>query len=62
MSQHNGPWTIYTDSGFEKAISEIVGFEVGPEQGMQDDGMASMEGNIEESRTRRCYGRFFSNR
>ena len=48
--QHNGPWTIYTDSGFEKAISDIVGFEVGfTEQGMQDDGMASMEGNIEES-------------
>ena len=48
--QHNGPWTIYTDSGFEKAISQIVGFEVGfTEQGMQDDGMASMEGNIEES-------------
>ena len=48
--QHNGPWTIYTDSGFEKAISDIVGFEVGfTEQGMQEDGMASMEGNIEES-------------
>lgn len=48
--QHNGPWTIYTDSGFEKAISDIVGFEVDfTEQGMQDDGMASMEGNIKES-------------
>ena len=43
--EHDGPWTIYTDSGFEKAISDMVGFEVNfTEQGMQEDGMASMEG------------------
>ena len=45
--EHDGPWTIYTDSGFAKAISEIVGFEVDfTEQGMQNDGMASMEGTM----------------
>ena len=26
--KHDGPWTVYTDSGFEEAISEIVGFNV----------------------------------
>ena len=37
-------WTIYTDSGFEQAISDLLGFEVSfTEQGMQDDGYASME-------------------
>ena len=25
---HDGPWTIYTDSGFEKAISDMIGMEV----------------------------------
>jgi len=41
---HNGPWEIYTDTGFEKAISELVGFPViWTEQGMQEDGMASLE-------------------
>ena len=45
--EHNGPWTIYTDSGFAKAISDLVGFEVDfTEQGMQNDGMASMEGTM----------------
>ena len=45
--EHDGPWSIYTDSGFAKAISEIVGFEVDfTEQGMQNDGMASMEGTM----------------
>ncbi len=45
--EHDGPWSIYTDSGFEKAISEIVGFQVVfTEQGMQNDGMASMEGTM----------------
>ena len=39
-----GSWTMYTDSGFEAAISEAVGFDVTfTEQGMQDDGYASME-------------------
>ena len=42
---HDGPWEIYTDSGFEKEISEIVGFEVSfTEQGMQEKGIASLEG------------------
>lgn len=46
--EHDGPWHIYTDSGFEKAISGMVGFNVDfTEQGMQQDGMASMEGNME---------------
>lgn len=37
-------WRMYTDSGFERAISELLGFEVGfTEQGMQDDNYASME-------------------
>jgi hypothetical protein len=35
---------MYTDSGFESAISELLGFEVRfTEQGMQDNGYASME-------------------
>ena len=43
--QHDGPWAIYGDSGFEKAISKIVGFEVDfSEQGLQQDGLADMEG------------------
>ena len=42
--EHNTTWDIYTDSGFEDAISAALGFEVGfTEQGMQDDGLASME-------------------
>lgn len=42
---HDGPWTIYTDSGFEKEISDIIGMEVSfSEQGMQDDGVAHLEG------------------
>jgi len=45
--EHNGPWTIYTDSGFAEAISDLVGFKVDfTEQGMQNDGMASMEGTM----------------
>lgn len=48
--EHDGPWDIYTDTGFEKAISELVGFEVGfTEQGMQEDGHASMEGMMNDS-------------
>lgn len=42
--EHNSTWDIYTDSGFEKEISEALGFAVGfTEQGMQEDEMASME-------------------
>jgi len=39
-----GSWQIYTDSGFEAAVSELLGTDVSyTEQGMQDDGYASME-------------------
>jgi hypothetical protein len=42
--EHDSTWEIYTDSGFETAISEAVGFAVTfTEQGMQDDNYASME-------------------
>ena len=43
---HDGPWTIYTDSGFEEAISDMIGMEVSfSEQGMQEDGRAHLEGS-----------------
>jgi hypothetical protein len=39
-----GSWRLYTDSGFTEAISELLGTTVFfTEQGMQDDGYASME-------------------
>ena len=39
-----GDWRIYTDKGFEESISTALGFDVTfTEQGMQDDGIASME-------------------
>ena len=42
--EHDTTWNIYTDSGFESAISNLLGFDVQfTEQGMQDDGYASME-------------------
>jgi len=42
--EHDSTWDIYTDTGFENAISEAVGFAVSfTEQGMQDDNYASME-------------------
>ena len=42
--EHDTTWDIYTDSGFENAISETVNLDVSfTEQGMQDDGYASME-------------------
>lgn len=41
---HDTTWDIYTDTGFEAAISKALGYDVGfTEQGMQDDGYASME-------------------
>ncbi len=41
---HDSTWDIYTDTGFETAISEAVGFAVSfTEQGMQEDNYASME-------------------
>jgi len=37
-------WRMYTDSGFEEAVSDLLGASVSfTEQGMQDDGYASME-------------------
>jgi hypothetical protein len=37
-------WRVYTDSGFEAAVSTLLGYAVRfTEQGMQDDGYASME-------------------
>ena len=43
--QHNSTWDIYTDKGFEQAISDLLGFAVTfTEQGMQEDNYASMEG------------------
>jgi hypothetical protein len=45
--EHDGPWTIYTDTGFERAISQMIGIDVDfTEQGMQDDGEASLEGSV----------------
>jgi hypothetical protein len=42
--EHDTTWNIYTDSGFATAISKVLGFDVHfTEQGMQDDGKASME-------------------
>ena len=41
---HNARWEIYTDKGFERAISALVGFNVCfTEQGMQEDELASLE-------------------
>ena len=37
-------WRLYTDSGFAETVSELLGDSVSfTEQGMQDDGYASME-------------------
>ena len=45
--EHDGPYQIYTDSGFEKAISKITGYDLGfSEQGMQEDGQAHLEGYL----------------
>ena len=41
---HDADWEIYTDRGFEAAISAALGYDVQfTEQGMQDTGFASME-------------------
>jgi len=43
-AEFEGSWRMYTDSGFTAAVSELLGYEVCyTEQGMQDDGMASLE-------------------
>jgi hypothetical protein len=42
--EYEDSWRIYTDSGFEAAISALLGTDVMfTEQGMQDVGYASME-------------------
>ena len=42
--EHDTTWEIYTDTGFEQAISAKLGYDVTfTEQGMQEDGVASME-------------------
>ena len=42
--RHDSEWTIYTDTGFERAISAAIGHEVRwSEQGMQENGMAHLE-------------------
>ena len=41
---HDSTWDIYTDSAFEAALCAALGYRVGfTEQGMQEDGVASME-------------------
>jgi len=41
---HDSTWDIYTDTAFEHAVSGALGFDVRfTEQGMQEDGLASME-------------------
>ena len=43
-TEYEGSWRLYTDTGFEAAVSELLGTQVFfTEQGMQDDGYASME-------------------
>ena len=42
--EYEGSWRMYTDSGFEETVSELLGYSVTfTEQGMQEDGYASME-------------------
>jgi len=42
--EHDTTWEIYTDSGFENAISKVLNMDVSfTEQGMQDNNYASME-------------------
>ena len=43
-AEYEGSWRLYTDTGFADAISTLLGTQVFfTEQGMQDDGFASME-------------------
>lgn len=45
--EHDGEedsWRMYTDTGFENVIGQMLGFAVRfTEQGMQEDGFASLE-------------------
>ena len=46
---HDGPWSIYTDTGFEKAVCDLVGKECSwSEQGMQEDGVAHFDVEMNE--------------
>jgi len=46
--EHNAPWEIYTDSGFAKGISKMLGIDVDwSEQGMQAQGVAHLEGDTD---------------
>ena len=46
--EHTAPWEIYTDSGFAKGISKMLGIDVDwSEQGMQDEGVAHLEGDTD---------------
>jgi len=41
---YENSWRIYTDTGFETCVSELLGYAVSfTEQGMQEDGTANME-------------------
>jgi len=43
-SEVDGSWRLYTDNGFSDAVSALLMKDVDfTEQGMQDDGLASME-------------------
>jgi hypothetical protein len=43
-AEYEDSWRMYTDTGFADAISALLGTDVMfTEQGMQEDGMASME-------------------
>ena len=43
-AEYEGSWRMYTDTGFEAAIGELLGTTVFfTEQGMQEDNYASME-------------------
>ena len=43
-AEYEDSWRLYTDSGFSDAISALLGTAVDfTEQGMQEDGYASME-------------------
>jgi hypothetical protein len=43
-TEYEDSWRMYTDTGFEAAIGELLGTTVFfTEQGMQEDGYASME-------------------
>jgi hypothetical protein len=44
IEEFENSWTIYTDTGFADCVSELLGEEIYfTEQGMQEDGVASME-------------------